>query len=100
MIELNLEEKRKGEQYQAKLLLRRNDFDDRSRAIATCHTLADFLLIVPENQRDGTVRPAYGILLEKLGFLLDGIDKIRAMAEDGRMDGKHKHSAVGPYVAS
>ena len=51
--------------------------------------MADFLLIVPENQRDGTARPAYRILLEKLGFLLDGIDRIRAMAEDGRKDRKH-----------
>ena len=99
-IELNLEEERKGERYKAKLLLRRNDVDDRSNAIATCHTLAEFLLIVPGGLRDGTTRPAYDVLLEKLGFLHVATGEIRAMALEGRGDGKHVHSADGSFVAT
>lgn len=99
-IELNLEEERKGERYKARLLLRRNDVDDRSRAIATCHTLAESLLIVPKGLGDGTARPAYDILLGKLGFLHVAIDDIRAMAREGRRDGKHEHSVVGSFVVT
>lgn len=58
-IELNLEEERQGERYKVSLLSRRNGVDDRSNGIATCHTLAEFLLVVPEALRDGTARPAY-----------------------------------------
>ena len=96
-IELNLDEERKGGLYKAKLLLRRNDVDDRCQSIATCHTLAEFLLVVPDGLRDGTAGPAYGILLQKLGFLHFAIDDIRAMAQEGRRDGKHVHSVVGSF---
>ena len=96
-IELNLEEKRKGERYKARLLLRRNDVDDRFQSIATCHKLAEFRLVVPEARRDGTARPAYDILLTKLGFLHLAIDDIRAMARDGRRDGKHVRSVDGSF---
>ena len=96
-IELNLEEKRKGERYKARILLRRNDVDDRCQSIATCHKLAEFRLVVPMGLRDGTAEPAYGILLEKLGILHFAIDDIRAMAQEGRRDGKHVHSVDGSF---
>lgn len=96
-IELNLEEKRKGAHYKAELLLRRTDVDDRCSVTATCQSLAEFLLMVPDALRDGTARPAYDILLTKLGFLHLAIDDIRAMAQDGRRDGKHVHSVDSSF---
>lgn len=99
-VELDLEEVREGKHYKAKLVLKRNDVDDRSNTIATCHSLAEFLLIVPEGQRDGTVRPAYDVLLTKLGFLHGAITDIRDMARAGRRDCNDKHSVVGTFVAT
>ena len=99
-IELNLEEERKGKRYKARLLLRRNDVDDRCQSTATCHKLAEFRLVVPKGLRNGTAEPAYGILLEKLGLLHFAIDDIRAMARDGRRDGKHVHSVIGSFVST
>ena len=99
-IELNLKEDRPGERYNATVLLRRNDVDDRSKAIATCHTLAEFLLIVPKRSKDGTARSAYDILLQKLGFLHGAINDIRQMAERGRSDGRLRHSVVDSYFAT
>ncbi len=97
---MNLEEERNGKLYKARLLLGSIDVDDRSKEIATCQSLAEFLLIVPEGMRDGTVRPAYDILLKKLGFLQVAADDIRAVALEGRTDGKHVHSAAGPFFAT
>lgn len=97
-IELILEERRQGSLYGAKLLLRRNDLDPTSfDSTSTCHTLTEFILFIPDDERDGTVKPAYDILLTKLGFLHNAIDEIRAMARAGRKDGKHNHLDSGTF---
>lgn len=97
-IELVLEEKRKGSLYIGRLLLRRNDLDPASfDSTSTCHALTEFLLFIPEDERDGTARPAYDIFLTKLGFLHNAIDEVRAMAREGRKDGKLSHSDSGMF---
>ena len=98
-MELSLEEKREGSLYIGRLLLRRNDLDPASlHSTSTCHTLTEFLLVIPKNERDGTARPAYDIFLTKLGFLHNAIDEIRALAREGRKDGKLSHLDCGIFV--
>ena len=98
-IELSLEEKRKGSFYIGRLRLRRNDVNPTSlKRTATDHSLAEFNLCVPEDERDGTARPAYDIFLVKIGFLHNAIDEIRAMAREGRKDGEHNHMDTGTFL--